>query len=88
MGTLDINGPITEGRVLINQPRSIWTAHVRYASSGRKADIDLGPAASKRTLLFTRHSFLGGVHVVAAIGLVPDDAVRSTAAILLCLVAK
>ena len=43
MGTLDINGPITEGRVLINQPRSIWTAHVRYASSGRKADIDLGP---------------------------------------------
>jgi len=62
---------------------------VRYCTnSGRKADIDLGPAASKRTLLFTRHSFLGGVHVVAAIGLVPDDAVRSTAAILLCLVAK
>jgi hypothetical protein len=82
--------------MLPNKPRGVPRVNdrllsndVRYCTnSGRKADIDLGPAASKRTLLFTRHSFLGGVHVVAAIGLVPDDAVRSTAAILLCLVAK
>jgi hypothetical protein len=32
------------GRVLINQRRSISTAHVRYSSnSSKKAEIDLGP---------------------------------------------